>query len=182
MTPSQKLFIYLVCTAQFLVLLDFSATNVFAPEILASLGMGESQGFWLMTAFALPYGAFLLIGGRAADWFGEMKVLLVGLGLVVLGNLLCALVGDAVPFLLARGLQGLAAALISPASMVAVVRASRDETERAGALSIFGAVSSLGFSAGLVLAGLVGEYSGWRYFFGGAAILTALVLLPLLLL
>jgi EmrB/QacA subfamily drug resistance transporter len=159
------LVLVLVCLAQFMVILDATIVNVALPSIQTDLGMSESGLQWVVNAYALLFGGFLLLGGRAGDLVGRKRVFLAGLVLFTAASLLCALSTGETMLILARGLQGLGAALVSPAALSIVTTTFREGAERTKALGVWAAIAVGGGAVGLVLGGLLVETLSWPWIF-----------------
>ena len=178
------LVLVLVCLAQFMVILDATIVNVALPSIQADLGMSESGLQWVVNAYALLFGGFLLLGGRAGDLIGRKRVFLAGLVLFTAASLLCALATGETTLILARGLQGLGAALVSPAALSIVTTTFSEGAERTKALGVWAAIAVGGGAVGLVLGGLLVETLSWPWIFfvnvpvGIAAFVFSLRLIP----
>lgn len=177
------LMLLLLCSAQFVVVLDFSIVNVALPSIQADLGFAREELQWIITAFLLPFGGFLLLAGRAADLFGRRRLFLAGLGLFTLASLLGGLARSEAWLLAARAGQGLGAALVAPAALSLLTTSFSEGRERERALGVNGAVLSGGFVAGVILGGVLTGALSWRWTLfvnvpiGVAAILAAPALL-----
>jgi EmrB/QacA subfamily drug resistance transporter len=159
------LVLVLVCLAQFMVILDATIVNVALPSIQADLGMSESGLQWVVNAYALLFGGFLLLGGRAGDLIGRKRVFLAGLVLFTAASLLCALSTGETMLILSRGLQGLGAALVSPAALSIVTTTFREGAERTKALGVWAAIAVGGGAVGLVLGGFLVETLSWPWIF-----------------
>jgi EmrB/QacA subfamily drug resistance transporter len=159
------LVLVLVCLAQFMVVLDATIVNVALPSIQADLGISESSLQWIVNAYALLFGGFLLLGGRAGDLLGRKRVFLVGLVLFTAASLLCALANGETWLILSRGLQGLGAALVSPAALSIVTTTFREGAERTKALGVWAAIAVGGGAVGLVLGGFLVEVLSWPWIF-----------------
>ena len=159
------LVLVLVCLAQFMVILDATIVNVALPSIQADLGISESSLQWIVNAYALLFGGFLLLGGRAGDLIGRKRVFLAGLVLFTSASLLCALATGETWLILARGLQGLGAALVSPAALSIVTTTFREGAERTKALGVWAAIAVGGGAVGLVLGGFLVEVLSWPWIF-----------------
>jgi EmrB/QacA subfamily drug resistance transporter len=159
------LVLVLVCLAQFMVVLDATIVNVALPSIQTDLEMSESGLQWVVNAYALLFGGFLLLGGRAGDLIGRKRVFLGGLVLFTGASLLCALATGETMLILARGLQGLGAALISPAALSIVTTTFAEGAERTKALGVWAAIAVGGGAVGLVLGGLLVETLSWPWIF-----------------
>ena len=159
------LVLVLVCLAQFMVILDATIVNVALPSIQADLGISESSLQWIVNAYALLFGGFLLLGGRAGDLMGRKRVFLAGLVLFTSASLLCALATGETWLILARGLQGLGAALVSPAALSIVTTTFREGAERTKALGVWAAIAVGGGAVGLVLGGFLVDVLSWPWIF-----------------
>ncbi|MEU6528119.1 MFS transporter [Streptomyces sp. NPDC046928] len=178
MSRRDKLVLFVLCAAQFMVALDFSVLNVALPVLGADLGMDRSALQWAVTAFALPSGGFLLLFGRIGDLYGRRRLFLVGLGLFAAASVLATLAWDPASFLAGRALQGLGAAMIVPTGMSLLTTTFAEGPARDRALGISGTLMSLGFTIGVVAGGVLTDTLGWRSTMGLLA-LFALVVLPL---
>ena len=159
------LVLVLVCLAQFMVILDATIVNVALPSIQADLGLSESNLQWIVNAYALLFGGFLLLGGRAGDLIGRKRVFLAGVVLFTAASLLCALAPSETWLILARGLQGLGAALVSPAALSIVTTTFREGQERTKALGVWAAIAVGGGAVGLVVGGMLVEWLSWPWIF-----------------
>jgi EmrB/QacA subfamily drug resistance transporter len=155
----------LICLAQFMVVLDATITNVALPSIQADLHMTESNLQWVVNAYALLFGGFLLLGGRAGDLIGRKRIFLVGVALFTLASLLCGLAQSEAWLIVARGIQGLGAALVSPAALSIVTTTFREGAERTKPMSVWAAIAVGGGAIGLVLGGLLTEKLSWPWIF-----------------
>ncbi|WP_229925096.1 MFS transporter [Streptomyces sulfonofaciens] len=173
-----RLVLFVLCAAQFMVALDFSVLNVALPVLGPDLGMSTSALQWAVTAFALPSGGFLLLFGRMGDLFGRRRLFLAGLALFGAASLLATLAWDPASFLAGRALQGLGAAAIVPTGMSLLTTTFPEGPQRERALGISGTLLSLGFTIGMVAGGVLTDLLGWRSTMGLLA-LFALVVLPL---
>lgn len=156
----------LVAIAQFMVVLDVSITNVAIPSIKADLGFSTDSALqWVITAYALTFGGFLLLGGRTADLFGRRLTLLLGMGAFTLFSLLIGISQSAVELIGLRALQGLAAAFMSPAALSIVLATFEEGRQRNQALGYWSLVATGGAAVGLLLGGALTQYLGWRWNF-----------------
>jgi EmrB/QacA subfamily drug resistance transporter len=153
----------LLCSAQFVVVLDASIVNVALPTIKEALGFSESGLPWVVNAYVLTFGGFLLLGGRLADLLGRRRVFMFGLVLFALASLVGGLATNSGQLVAARAVQGLGAGLLSPAALSIVATTFRDGAERNKALGIWGAVAGSGGAAGVLLGGVLTEYVGWEW-------------------
>ena len=159
------LVLVLVCLAQFMVILDATIVNVALPSIQTDLGMSESGLQWVVNAYALLFGGFLLLGGRAGDLIGRKRIFLAGVVLFTVASLLCGLAQDDTMLIVTRGLQGLGAALVSPAALSIVTTTFAEGAERAKALGVWAAIAVGGGAVGLLLGGILVETLSWPWIF-----------------
>jgi EmrB/QacA subfamily drug resistance transporter len=155
----------LVCLAQFMVILDATIVNVALPSIQKDLGISESSLQWIVNAYALLFGGFLLLGGRAGDLIGRKRVFVAGLVLFTTASLLCALAPNETWLIVSRGAQGLGAALVSPAALSIVTTTFAEGAERTKALGVWAAIAVGGSAVGLVLGGVLVETLSWPWIF-----------------
>jgi EmrB/QacA subfamily drug resistance transporter len=155
----------LLAVSYFMTIIDLTIVNVSLPTIGRDLHFSETSLQWVVTAYALTFGGFLLLGGRAADLLGRRRILMVGLVLFTAASLTCALAtGDA--FLVgSRAVQGLGAAIMLPAALSIVMNMFEEGAERNKALGIWGALGALGATVGLIAGGFLTRYLGWQYIF-----------------
>jgi EmrB/QacA subfamily drug resistance transporter len=155
----------LLAIAYFMTIVDLTIVNVSLPTIGRDLHFSETGLQWVVTAYALTFGGFLLLGGRAADLLGRRRVLMAGLGLFTAASLACGLAtGDG--FLIgARAVQGVGAAIMLPAALSIVMNMFDEGAERNKALGIWGAIAASGATVGLITGGLLTRYAGWQYIF-----------------
>lgn len=167
MSTSRNKIIVLVLLAltQFLVVLDSSIVNVALPAIKESLGFSDGSLQWILTAYVLTFGGFLLLGGRAADLYGRRKVLVIGLAGFTLTSFLIGLSQSSESFIVLRALQGLTAAFMSPAAMSVLLTTFKEGAERNRALSIWSIVAAGGAAVGVLLGGIITQLFGWHWDF-----------------
>jgi EmrB/QacA subfamily drug resistance transporter len=164
-TTRKGLILALACLAQFMVVLDIAIVNVALPSIQLDLGLRQSALQWVVVAYGLMLGGFLLLGGRLGDLLGRRQILLTGLVIFVSASLLAGLAQSSGLLIAARGLQGFGAALIAPTAL-AILGATFDEGhERNRALGIFGAIAGSAASVGVIASGLLTDGPGWRWVF-----------------
>jgi EmrB/QacA subfamily drug resistance transporter len=154
-----------LAAAQFMVFLDETVVNVALPSIKTALGYSQSGLAWVVDAYILVFGGLLLVGGRGADLFGRRRVFFTGMAIFAAASLLDGLAQDRAMLIAARGLQGLGAALSTPAALALVSGLFRDPRERARALGLWGGLSGLGFVAGVLLGGVITDLASWRWVF-----------------
>ncbi len=153
----------LLCVAQFVVVLDASIVNVALPTIGDALHFTENDLPWVVNAYVLTFGGFLLLGGRMADLLGRRRVFMGGLVLFALASLAGGLATDSGQLIAARAVQGLGAAILSPAALSIVTTTFRDGAERNKALGVWGAVAGSGGAAGVLLGGVLTDGLGWEW-------------------
>lgn len=157
--------LFLMALAQFIVVLDISIVNVALPTISESLKFSASSLQWIVTAYTLTFGGFLLFGGRAADLFGRKKVFLMGVVAFTIASFLAGISQNSGMLITFRALQGLTAAFMSPAALSIIISTFREGKERNKALGVWGAVGAGGAAAGLLFGGVLTEYLSWRWNF-----------------
>src|SRR5689334_3509237 len=157
--------LFLVSAAQFTLQLDFSIVNVALATIQREFGVSAVDLQWIVTGYALPFGALLLLGGRLGDLTGHRRLLVGGLLLFGVTSLLAGLAPDSGVLIAARFAQGASAALVAPMALAAITDLFPDGPGRARALGIFQGATAAGASAGIVLGGILTEYAGWRAIF-----------------
>ena len=164
-TKSPWFLFFLVAVAQFMVVLDVSITNVALPTIKAALHFSSASLQWVVAAYALTFGGFLLLGGRAADIFGHRRILLLGLAGFSLFSLVIGLSQSSGMLIVLRALQGIAAAFMSPAALSVVLITFAEGQERNRALGHWTTVATGGAAAGLLLGGILTQFLNWRWNF-----------------
>jgi EmrB/QacA subfamily drug resistance transporter len=152
----------LLCSAQFMLVLDFAIVNVALPSMQRHLGFTDATLPWVVGAYALFFGGFLLIGGRAGDLFGRKRMFIAGMAIFTVASLVGGFATAPIVLIAARALQGLAAAAASPAVLAIIAGGYTEGRDRAKAMGVFGAVASAGFTGGVLAGGILTEYLGWR--------------------
>src|SRR3954447_19314624 len=155
----------LICIAQFMVVLDATIVNVALPSIQKDLGLSEANLQWIINAYTLVFGGFLLLGGRLGDLLGRKRLFLIGLVIFTAASLLNGLAATEGQLIGFRALQGLGAALISPAALSIISTTFAEGAERAKALAVWAAIAIGGSAVGLVLGGALVEYFSWPWIF-----------------
>jgi EmrB/QacA subfamily drug resistance transporter len=155
----------IVCMAQFMVILDATIVNVALPSIQADLGMSESDLQWVVNAYALTFGGFLLLGGRAGDLAGRKLVFLTGVVIFSAASLLCGIAPTSEFLIVLRGVQGLGAALIAPAALSIITTTFAEGQERTKAMGVWAAIAVGGGAVGLVLGGMLTDWLSWPWIF-----------------
>jgi len=153
----------LLAAAQFVVVLDASIVNVALPTIGKALDFSDENLPWIVNAYVLTFGGFLLLGGRTADLLGRRRVFMAGLMLVAVASLAAGFAATEAQLIAARAAQGLGAAIISPAALSIVTTIFRDGAERNKALGVWGAVAGAGGAAGVLLGGILTDGLGWEW-------------------
>jgi len=153
-----------LCGALFLDALDVSMVGVALPSIRSDLGLSTSSLQWVVSAYVLGYGGFLLLGGRAADLLGRRRVFLISLGVFVVASLLGGFAHDGTLLIATRFIKGMSAAFTAPAGLSIITTTFKEGQARNKALSVYTATGATGFSLGLVIGGLLTE-AGWRWVF-----------------
>src|ERR671931_1125270 len=153
----------LLCFAQFIVVLDASIVNVALPSIGKGLDFSQENLAWVVNAYVLTFGGFLLLGGRMADLLGRRRVFIGGLLLVAAASLAAGFAATEGQLIAARAAQGLGAAIISPAALSIVTTTFQDGAERNKALGAWGAVAGAGGAAGVLLGGILTDGLGWQW-------------------
>jgi EmrB/QacA subfamily drug resistance transporter len=173
----------LLAAVQFMVVLDIAVVNVALPSIQEDLGFSQENLQWVMSAYALFFGGLLLLGGRSADLLGRRRVFLVGVVVFTLASLFAGLAWSEASLITARSLQGLGAAIISPAALSILSTTFREGRERNIALGVWGAVGGFGAAAGVLMGGVLTDALSWEWiFFVNVPVGTlAFILAPLLL-
>jgi EmrB/QacA subfamily drug resistance transporter len=166
-SPSGKksgalLFVLLI--AQLMVILDITAVNIALPSLAGDLHLTGSSISWTITSYSLIFGSLLLFGGRAADLLGRRRMFLTGLGIFTASSFASAMAGTAGALFAARAGQGLGAAMLSPAAL-AIIMSAFQGNQRAKALAAWGAVGGAGAAIGVLVGGVLTEFSDWRTIF-----------------
>src|SRR5947199_3599268 len=155
----------LVVAAQFMVVLDVAIVNVALPSIKTDLHFTQESLQWVVTAYAILFGGALLLGGRMSDLLGRRRLFMAGLVLFTVSSLLDGLAWSEGSLIAFRGLQGLGAALLSPAALSILTTTFQEGRERNIALGVWGAASGSGGAAGVLLGGVLTSSFGWSWIF-----------------
>jgi len=183
-SASPWLVLVLAALAQFMVVLDATIVNVALPSIQRGLHFSTANLQWVVNAYTLSFGGFLLLGGRAADLFGRKRLFLAGIALFSAASLLNGLAGSATMLVVGRALQGLGGALVSPAALAIITTTFAEGRERTRALGVWSAVAVGGGAVGLLLGGILTDLVSWQWVFfvnvpvGIAAILVSARYVP----
>ena len=155
----------LLSVVQFMVVLDIAIVNVALPSIQVDLGFSQENLQWVISAYALVFGGFLLLGGRAADLLGRRRIFLAGVILFTVSSLLAGLAWSEASLIGARAFQGLGAAIITPAALSILSTTFVEGRERNIALGVWGAVGGFGAAAGVLLGGILTDALSWEWIF-----------------
>ena len=173
-----------VCLAQFMVILDATIVNVALPSIQRGLHFSEANLQWVINSYTLMFGGFLLLGGRAADFFGRRRLFLAGVVVFSVASLINGLASSSEMLILGRGLQGLGGALVSPAALSIITTTFAEGPDRNKALGVWSAIAAGGAAIGLLLGGVLTDLLSWEWCFfvnvpvGAIAVLAALRYVP----
>jgi EmrB/QacA subfamily drug resistance transporter len=168
----------------FMTIVDLTIVNVALPTIGRDLHFSESNLQWVVTAYGLTFGGFLLLGGRAADLLGRRRLFMIGLAVFSLASLGCALATSDSFLIAMRGAQGLGAAIVLPSALSIVMNMFEEGAERNKALGVWGGIGASGATIGLITGGLLLRFAGWQYIFflnvpiGAVALLLARRIVP----
>jgi EmrB/QacA subfamily drug resistance transporter len=164
-TENRWVTLVLVCAAQFMVILDATIVNVALPTIQKDLHFSQADLQWVINSYTLLFGGFLLLGGRAADLLGRKRVFLAGVILFSAASLLNGLATSSGMLVAFRGLQGLGAALVSPAALSIITTTFDEGPDRTKALGVWGAIAAGGGAVGLLLGGILVDTLSWEWIF-----------------
>jgi EmrB/QacA subfamily drug resistance transporter len=173
-----------VCLAQFMVVLDATIVNVALPSIQRGLDVSDANLQWVINSYTLMFGGFLLLGGRAADFFGRRRLFLAGVAVFSAASLLNGLASSEAMLIVGRGLQGLGGALVSPAALSIITTTFAEGPDRNKALGVWSAIAAGGAAVGLLMGGVLTDLLSWEWCFfvnvpvGIAAIVAALRYVP----
>jgi len=148
-----------------MTILDVSIVNVALPSIGKDLNFSQANLQWVITAYAIAFGGFLLLGGRAADLLGRRRVFIFGVALFTIASLVCGLGQNEGMLIASRAVQGLGGAIISPAALSIVMTSFEEGAERNKALGVWGALGGSGAAVGVLAGGVLTEYLSWRWIF-----------------
>jgi len=164
-THNPWLVLAIVCLAQFMVVLDATVVNVALPTIQKDLNFTDSSLQWVVNAYTLLFGGFLLLGGRAADLFGRRRLFMGGVVLFTGASVLNGFAPSSEFLIVSRALQGLGGAMVSPAALSIVTTTFAEGRDRARAMSVWAAIAVGGGAFGLIAGGILTEYATWRWIF-----------------
>src|SRR3954453_9127120 len=154
-----------VAIAQFMVILDATVVNVALPTIQRDVGFSEQSLSWVLNAYTLMFGGFLLLGGRLADRLGRRRLFMAGIAVFSGASLICGVSQSEGMLLIARGAQGLGGAMVSPAALSIILTTFTEGHERNRALAVWGAIAGAGGAVGLLLGGVLVQALSWRWVF-----------------
>ncbi|HUA22748.1 MAG TPA: DHA2 family efflux MFS transporter permease subunit [Steroidobacteraceae bacterium] len=155
----------ILCLGALMIVLDMTIVNVALPSIRAELHFDDASLAWVVNAYMLIFGGFLLLGGRLGDLYGQRRVFLLGLGLFTLASLACGLAASRAFLVWARGVQGLGGAVVDSVSLSLIMNLFTETAERAKAMGVYGFVCSGGGCIGAVLGGLLTSALSWHWIF-----------------
>ena len=185
MTEQNRWFaLYVLCSGVLMIVLDTTIVTVALPSIQADLGFSGTSLVWVLNAYMLTFGGFLLLGGRLGDLYGQRKLFLLGLSLFTLASLACGLAPGQVALVIARAVQGIGGAVVTAVALSLIMHLFSEPAERAQAMGIYGFVCAAGGSIGEVLGGFLTNVLGWQAIFlvnlpiGIAVYLGCLKLIP----
>lgn len=161
--PNRWLALVVLSLTQLVVVLDGTIVNIALPQAQLELGLSDSQRQWVVTAYALAFGALLLLGGRVADYWGRKRTYLWGMVGFGAASVFAGLAHSGTELIIGRGLQGLFAALLAPAALALLTVTFPSGKDRNTAFAVFGAIAGAGAAVGLVLGGVLTEFADWRW-------------------
>src|SRR5438552_17663335 len=176
--------LYVLCLGSLMIVLDVTIVNVALPSIRQDLGFSGTSLAWVVNAYLLTYGGFLLLGGRLGDLFGQRRLFITGITLFTLASLVCGLATTQGLLIAARAVQGVGGAVASAVSLSLMMTLFTEPAERAKAMGIFGFVAAGGGSIGVLLGGILTDSINWHWIFlvnlpiGAAVFLLSLRFLP----
>jgi EmrB/QacA subfamily drug resistance transporter len=183
-TRKRWLALYVLCLADLMIVLDSTIVNVALPSIHDDLGFSDSSLAWVVNAYLLTFGGFLLLAGRLGDLYGQRRVFIFGIAEFTVASLLCGIANSQTFLIVARAIQGLGGAIVSAIALSLIMILFTDHGERAKAMGMIGFVLSGGGAAGVLLGGVLTEVLSWHWIFlvnvpvGIAAVLLCRTLLP----
>jgi EmrB/QacA subfamily drug resistance transporter len=165
MTDKRWLALYMLCAGELMIVLDTTIVNVALPSIRADLGFSETSLVWVVNAYMLTYGGFLLLGGRLGDLYGQRRLFLLGTTLFTLASLVCGLANSQALLVGARAVQGLGGAVVSAIALSLIMQLFSEAGDRARAMGIYGFVCAGGGSLGALLGGTLTSLLSWHWIF-----------------
>ncbi len=155
----------ILCLGDLMIVLDTTIVNVALPSIRADLGFSETSLVWVVNAYMLTFGGFLLLGGRLGDLFGYRRVFILGITLFTVASLACGLAGSREVLIVARAVQGIGGAVVSSTALSLIMNLFVEPTERAKAMGVFGFVMAGGGCVGVLLGGVLTDTFDWHWIF-----------------
>src|SRR5262245_28263329 len=157
--------LYVLCLGDLMIVLDGTIVNVALPTIRDDLGFSQTSLAWVVNAYLLTFGGFLLLGGRLGDLFGQRRMFLIGIGLFTVASLACGLSTTQGQLVTARAIQGLGGALVASVALSLTMMLFTDPADRAKAMGIFGFVLSGGGAIGVLAGGILTDVLDWHWIF-----------------
>jgi len=157
--------LYMLCAGELMIVLDTTIVNVALPSIQSSLAFSDTALVWVVNAYMLTYGGFLLLGGRLGDLYGRRRLFLAGITLFTLASVVCGLSGSQVVLVAARAVQGLGGAVVSAIALSLIMNLFSEPAERAKAMGIYGFVCAGGGSLGVLAGGALTSVLSWHWVF-----------------
>lgn len=166
LTPRQRwLALYLLCTGVLMIVLDTTVVTVALPSIQTSLGYSDTTLMWVLNAYMLTFGGFLLLGGRLGDLYGNRRWFLIGLVVFTVASLACGIAGSQWVLVIARAAQGLGGAVVTAVALALIMNLFTDSAERAKAMGVYAFICAAGGTLGEVLGGVITELMSWHWIF-----------------
>src|ERR671920_35941 len=157
--------LYVLCAGDLMIVLDVTIVGVALPSIREDLGFSEESLAWVVNAYLITFGGFLLLGGRFGDLFGHRRLFVAGVALFTLASLACGLATSQAMLVAARAVQGIGGAVVSAVALSLMMTLFTEPAERAKAMGIFGFVASGGGSIGVLLGGVLTDVLNWHWIF-----------------
>src|SRR3954452_4824302 len=183
-SPNRWATLVVVCLAQFMVVLDATIVNVALPSIQTGLDFSNANLQWVINSYTLMFGGFLLLGGRAADFFGRRRLFIAGVAVFSIASLINGLASSSEMLIIGRGLQGLGGAMVSPAALSIITTTFSEGPDRNKALGVWSAIAAGGAAVCMLLGGILTDALSWEWCFfvnvpvGIAAIVAAFRYVP----
>src|SRR6188472_2459423 len=157
--------LFVLCAGTLMIVLDTTIVNVALPSIRADLGFSETSLAWVVNAYLLTFGGFLLLGGRLGDLYGHRRLFLIGIALFTAASIACGLAGSQEFLIGARAVQGLGGAIVSAVSLSLIMTLFTEPAERAKAMGVIGFVAAGGGSIGVLAGGILTDLLSWHWIF-----------------
>ncbi|MGH3045161.1 MAG: MFS transporter, partial [Gaiellaceae bacterium] len=176
--------LFVLCLGDLMIVLDVTIVGVALPSIREDLGFSEASLAWVVNAYLITFGGFLLLGGRLGDLFGHRRLFLIGIAVFTLASALCGLATSQEMLIVARAVQGFGGAVVSAVALSLMMTLFTEPAERAKAMGVFGFVASGGGSLGVLLGGILTDVLDWHWIFlvnvpvGIAVVVLSLILVP----